>query len=576
MNNSQLHIFFKERLVELLHHKTLDSYRVRYNNAHTALKELLAILNGWRNRKVKNAKTVQLCIREVLTILKNDEILIYPHVSKNSVSEIISQFEKELNSDKHTDKIDLACSHLEYLISSILLANREKFLKNLMASIENILSNENEIEEPSFVSTLQNLDNLTSSFIRELLDSGYSKRGLFNIVRSYAKERHSIDTYRKFISNLEQNINRPHTVILSLFLHNSPNDLTISNFLSEINISEIPEKYRTEENIQKFMTPQKRRRFYVVKCKASDGDSAIKIAKTQLSEEMDTLHFHLSLLNLKLDPNAIVIRDRGESKDLIFLPVKFYLDGDFSQGLSSANTFRKRLSDIIKNTNVSEDVKERLKSSLRHLRIGNLDEEIEQRFINYWIALEYIFSSPKIEENTYNRLTTNLTTVLSINYVKRNLRYLEFKLREKNLLSSEERITSNNIDSLYSNTSDVLLKYRLKKFKARLFNHKENRKNYVKLHTTNLTQHLSRIYHLRNELIHEAAINQNIEDLTSNLRYYLMFIIDKIVSFMFIYMKKTTTSISIEDFFYEMEMRNKMIEEDWSFDSLMRDFPDDL
>lgn len=66
--------------------------------------------------------------------------------------------------------------------------------------------------------------------------------------------------------------------------------------------------------------------------------------------------------------------------------------------------------------------------------------------------------------------------------------------------------------------------------KANLHN-SESVKNYLKAHKTNLEQHLARIYRLRNELIHEAAIKQDIANVTSNLRSYLVFILNQLVSY---------------------------------------------
>ena len=58
---------------------------------------------------------------------------------------------------------------------------------------------------------------------------------------------------------------------------------------------------------------------------------------------------------------------------------------------------------------------------------------------------------------------------------------------------------------------------------------KDSIKTYLTRHKKNIEQHITRIYRLRNELIHEAAIKQDIANVTSNLRSYLIFILNQLI-----------------------------------------------
>ncbi|WP_219481153.1 hypothetical protein [Segatella buccae] len=60
----------------------------------------------------------------------------------------------------------------------------------------------------------------------------------------------------------------------------------------------------------------------------------------------------------------------------------------------------------------------------------------------------------------------------------------------------------------------------------------ENIKQYIKNHRNNLEFHITRIYRLRNELIHEAAIKQDMANVTSNLRFYLVFTLNQLIVFL--------------------------------------------
>ena len=61
--------------------------------------------------------------------------------------------------------------------------------------------------------------------------------------------------------------------------------------------------------------------------------------------------------------------------------------------------------------------------------------------------------------------------------------------------------------------------------------HKDKVKDYIVNHQTHLLQHISRIYRLRNELVHEAALKQDIENVASNLRFYLVFVLNQMVDY---------------------------------------------
>lgn len=71
MKKEDFQEFFKQRMAEIMHKDTLDSYRVRANNAHTILRELSYVLEGWLAGNVKRFETVGLCIDEAINLIEN-------------------------------------------------------------------------------------------------------------------------------------------------------------------------------------------------------------------------------------------------------------------------------------------------------------------------------------------------------------------------------------------------------------------------------------------------------------------------------------------------------------------------
>lgn len=576
MQYSELIPYFKDRLTELFHKDSLDSYRVRHHNTLSILKELRALVEEWQNKNIKRPETVQYCIEEVVGIISQDDVFDFSICSKTRFIEILKQFSNELKdvNSKKDKQPSLRSTHLIYLLNKYISQNNANYIVSLWNSIESILFNSGSFDEKDFMLKVGNLDILIVSLSREILNRGYSKWEAFMCTQRYASKDNSYEEFCAFRQKLQGSSLKNFRVILRLYIVGATNPV-FSDFHSEIQPDILNDYGRKTPIYLKFISPATNRRFYIVDSIVADAQSAIMEAKLKLFGELDAIHIGINKMRVAIDTQAIVIEKHTDKDDSISLrPTQFMLDGKFPQDVSISNKYCTLLRNIKINQAIDESVKIRIDGALRHLRIANADSEIEQRFINYWIALEFIFSSPLIEENTYYRLKTNLTNILSVCYVERNLEYLETILRTKGELSNEESINEHNIDSLINRQTSILMKFRLKKFKSRLFTHSDKRKEYIQNHRNNLEAHLSRIYHMRNVLIHEAGINQDIEGLTSNLKYYLIFLLNQMI----IYFSSLPSNsrcgskVSIDEFFYEYQMMMDNIAEDWDL-AKMRNVP---
>lgn len=575
MQYTELITYFKDRFTELFHKDSLDSYRVRYHNTLSILKELRNLIEGWQNKNIKRAETLQYCITEVISVINQDIVFDFSVCSKSRFMDILEQFSRELNdtNSKKDRQSSLNGTHLIYLLNKYISLNQPKYLNLLWAEIESFLFQPGDFPDTDLVPNLDRLDKVIVSLAREILNRGYSKSAVFFWSQKYLKDNNSPEAFNEFKQLLSASSLKEYTVILQLYILDAP-DSTFTDFHSEVQPSILNEFRRKDPVYLRFISKAQNRRFFIAKSKVTDAQSAIRYAKLKLFGELDAIHIGISQMNVSIFQKAIVIEHRSDDGDYVTMyPTQFVLDGTFPQNIAISNKYRVLLRNIRNNLTIDDSVKIRLDGALRHLRIANADNEIEQRFINYWIALEFIFSSPLIEENTYLRLKINLTNILSACYVARNLHNIESILRAKGLLGKDDMLDETNIDSVIKKTSGLLIKYRLMKFKARLFGYSDKRKNYLQNHRNNLEAHLSRIYHLRNELIHEAGINQDIEDLTSNLKYYLTFLLNQmIIYFSSLPNSGNRTNIKIDEFFYEYQMLIDNIKEDWSIDK-MREVP---
>lgn len=111
-----------------------------------------------------------------------------------------------------------------------------------------------------------------------------------------------------------------------------------------------------------------------------------------------------------------------------------------------------------------------------------------------------------------------------------------------------------------------MLRYKLRAMKSKLHD-KEKTKEYIKSHERNLKWHIARIYRVRNELIHEAALIQEIEGITSNLRYYLVFVLNQMI--VFFAKAGNNMTVSIDDFYNEYFMIKSKISKSYEIETLL-------
>lgn len=560
MKSTELQLYFKERIIELLHKDTLDSHRVRTHNVYSLIKELYELITYWKNFQIKQFETVQLCVDEVKDAIEFDTCLDYSFYSKNLFKADLDDFRK------YGEKEPAKTSKILMMLDKCISFNKEKYLPTLILKIEKILFYPNDIPDDQFIPEIKNLDLLVSSFCCELLHKGYSKVHLFVFFTKLIEKNSNNFNYifnclkAKFIVSTK----REFTIIFRLTIPQSILDLgSIPDIKTEIDEEyDIPEKYK------KFIKPAQSRCFYIHKCYASDTISAIKKSKEELASLLDILHLGMSKLSVEIPNTALVITTDGNNTTVYDRDTQFILDGSFSNDNSLSSRFKRDIDKIKNNEWISYSVKSRLESALRHLRVGDSSPELEQKFINYWIALEFIFSSSEAKESTFTRLKINLINILTSCYAKRNLLSLNETLISKREITSGTLYWERpDMEDFIDNIGSPLIRYRLKVMKANLFKDKEKTKSFISKHESNLLWHLARIYRLRNELIHEAAIKHDIENVTSNLRYYLVFLLNQLI----VYFENVQPgkSVTLENFFYDYESWKKRIMEEYNFNTIM-------
>lgn len=570
MYKEKLQNFFLKRMREIFHTGSLDSYRVKNNNVLTLLLECKEVLIDWNKASLNTFDTVDYSLKETISAIEFDDCFAYKSCSKKVL----------LNSLKFKDGEE--CRKISgkaiYYIDKVISENKDNYLKTIVDKITNKLFNEIYDDSKDIIIYFDELNERISALASHLLYLGYSKHFLYTSIQSIHihlengwKADYFKSKYNDFINSLlvqkciKRNVVFRFDKVKDKWFGSLPgfSDDVDPKFASD----EIKEKFGD------FFLPKQEVLFYSCEIEDSlDSISAIKKARAALSDILDSLHLCDNSTNLVIPNNAIVtyIDSKGDMRYDKKTGNK--LDGSYGK---ESIELMYEIENLMKNDMVEDETKERLRSALRHLRVGNYQSDVEQRFMNYWIALEFLFSSPKVK-SAFGRLIVAIVNIMTASYIKRNVVTLENILKKEKTLEEGVSLFDNGvIDNVTSNQTSELLKYRLRKIKPLIEGKSDKRKEYINNHKTRLTQHIARIYRLRNKLIHEAAIKYNIEDITSHLRYYLVFVVNQMILFLNTRPIIKDKKWGMDDMIYDYEMWLSHIEEEYNIE-VIRKVPLDL
>lgn len=552
--------FFVEKMLELVYHKTLDSHRVKLNNPKWSLLEVNLVLKDWNAKKIKNFdRTVKPVIHEALQLIKNDTTLLFSQVDK-------SYFLSLLN--KTTDKEYLQLFHA----SSLIIQSNKNYQGRIFDLIETEILRIKPIR-PFDIDELDKLSQLCDYLATELVNHGYSKGFLYSEISwlfDDATAKSFPDAY-SHLKSLSQRVQEDYRVVFRLKkTGGKARDIDLKTELV-LSKEQIRDYMAINAKSASFFNVQGVNVYYIgVNAKGWDYLSVIEKAKKELFTIMDLLHLGYPHNPFDFHKKCLVIGSRRRELTNI-QPVSYLPDGHYKNNQQFYETLYEIIDRLSSKKDIQKESLQKIVSAFRHLRLGRDADELEQRFINYWIGLEYIFSNYDINDNTITRLKEYFIHTHSTAYIKRNL--IEF-CQDIIRLKLNETIPDFDLNLRFLTTpsafdfiiasyteSHPLLSFRAKKYKEYVTDPNSVRKA-IQKHKDNLQWHLTRCYRIRNEIVHDAAIHLNIESITGNLKYYLTFILNGLIYYLDdapvdINMNGT---LSIEDYFLLQEIRYNSLE----------------
>ena len=560
-NSAQL--FFLERLIELLNRYTIDTYRSKAVNTHTIIYEVIRLLKDRLNGRLPNSKAIHYALDEAKLLIEKDNYLDYSPFSKKKILSVIGELHKKQASEDLEHSIVVLSNFADKINKNHLSCLYEKLLKKIQEYDEKGSFTEN-------FDYFNKLNRLSSEFVTELLNKGFSKRFLYRFLISKTKTK-SFENFMEILEGLTKMEAQEYMVIFKVEIPQkifSNIKFLKENIQIKDNFTDILDEKLFIENqhFKGFINQQMRNtKFLNIKVKSLDEFSALDEARKIVSENFDIIHLGYS--SDKIFPLEKVFIYSKNRNGKIFYSVRVYnyeLDGNFKDGNYLYERMFESIFSVLSANDVKNDSKQKLKSAIRYLRMGNESVELEHKFINYWIAIEYLFADISINNNKtqIGNIKTIFPKIHSNIYLKRLLKDFHDNIKR---LKLSDKITSFNEDYIKCFSSEnifneiiqkfqskyPLLAYRANYLKSILFSTKKEEKEsteigkLVRSHKKNMELHISRIYGIRNLIVHNAVLGSNIISITANLKYYLTFLIITIV----LSLEKNENLNSIEDIF---------------------------
>tara|TARA_R110001599_G_scaffold221395_4_gene419989 strand:+ start:3068 stop:4816 length:1749 start_codon:yes stop_codon:yes gene_type:complete len=561
--NNHLQGFLIQKLTELCYNRSLDSYRAKYLNPLQSIKELYELIHDWELNKIKDFRTLEMSKMELIQFLREEDQLVFESVSKKKLTIDLKGINKE------TKDFEL----IEYQLYTIQIENKE-YLKILIEKLDNELSDV-KMDSKELIMQMIRVDRLINYLITEAISLNFSKSYLYKLIQAifkYDTNKNFQYQYNQFkMVLLEYKQEKYSTIFKIKSTESQLRNIIVPEFLNEIDAKIIGPN--PKKQIVNYVKPMPGIRFIVFESRAIDYYQALKNAKSELSKLLDKIHIGYSNLKLQLNDTAVLINDSNKEKGDI-QPLYYQIDGYYKSNEEQFNTFLSYLSKIEKSEEIMYEVKDRITSALRHLRLGNEAIEIEKKFINYWIGLEFIFSNYHKNTSTFARLVQYFPIIHSVYYTKRNCLFFHETIKKTNLPDKIEGFGEDilyfsktiTFETIIEESKDIspLLRFRAQRLKSHLTNSSDKRKEYLKNHKDNVEIHLYRLYRLRNKIVHDAAMIDNLESLTGNLRYYLSFTLNKSIEYFVKCDSKPIASkkIGMDDFFVHHLMIWDSLEKD--------------
>lgn len=554
-------IFFIQAWHSLMHRNTLDSHRVRCMNSVNIIQELQRLI-CLREKNMKVDRDIQMVASEALEILKSDKIIEHFVIHTDRIYPLLDKFATKLKKkSKEVDQKDFQLA--SYYFKDFAADQEKNYLNLLFDELNNAICEDHEQES---------IFNLTNSFLSLMVDLGHSTTAMFSAVKNILCKQggESFESRFNHLRHLLMQGISEYKLTFKLRnfskFHHSMNQPGPINFLDDVDIS------TTDKSIQKFLSKKGLNVVFAqMKANGFDAEAAGINGKQQLDNILDLIRFEFEGNIIDVDDQFLAIREDNSFRKLFKLPSQI----PNPQRNVNNSDFRDFLEDVEYVTlqaPILEESRKKITSAFRFYRLGRDAVQHENKFINWWTALEYLVRTGD-EGSIISEVEEKITNILLLNYATKHLKSyipacvfcgvnfgpggiapVEFF---KRIQDAEKFGTI--MDNLHESP---LLRYSLVKFQKHTQTPTAIR-DFLKRHENHLRWHMNRLWRMRCDIVHSANYTINITLLSANLEYYLKTVLWMILKFL----RANPCIENIEELFMRTDSAVKRLKSDLKNDN---------
>jgi len=525
--NSPSQKLFIERWAELFNRYTIDIYRVRFHNSHTILRELLDLITTIESIELP-LKHLQWVAQEAGQIISRDPLI------KDNYNNYYPIIQTELNNQSNWNNKE-PISKIKYSIKHLVNDLSQNYIEYLINELNNSITYGN-LEKTYKLTGLLATESMSNDFNQFYLYSQYHL--FFNV--SYSDFGDCFKTFKDLINKPSED----YLVILRI-------DASLNeDFPSKIFDVEIVKNqnplYDTADE-KTYLSGGHYIWYAKININAKDHYIAAIKAAQKLENALDVVNYGFPLQSFSLNPEALVYKLPANPPKLA--RTNLNIPGFYKSNTDWFERISENIRSIYEDGRINDSTKDKIRSSMRYIRQGRAAINPEEQFLNFWIAFEFLMRTEGYR-NILESIRQFAPKIMSLYYPRKllrdfieNLNRLKIKYSDnvRRVLDIDRQFDKKEIGLLYILRNESLknelyqcidrseiLKYRLNEL-AISFNTSHNIFNLVNCNKTIIEWHLARIYRLRNRIVHGAAHNLIIDQLSANLFSYLLEILNEAI-----------------------------------------------
>lgn len=516
--------FFVGLWFSAVHHEALDSHRVRSMGILSIGEELLSLLTKRFARD--NQKDVPLVAGEMLDLLERDPSAIRHF--KSHVEALKPLLGSIRTSSKDQDELYLLAS---YYVKAFLADLQHRYKPLVLEALEQALFTTHDKAD---------VYRYTHTLLTLLMREGHNQEGLFSLIRDIFISNKSEEprSFKENFALLKRLINKDsadyHVV---LRLQGDMPDVFLNYSVPGIRFCRAVEEPPPLAKDPRYGVEEPRKVLAVLTVQARDDRSAGAKAQEVVGIHLDLLNFALNK-TLSITSQFVAIRNEDNNLGRYSLPPRVP-NPNFEVAFNKFDAFMNNLIAVQNRSDLDEESRKRLRSALRFYRTGREADQTENKFLNWWLALEYLVGRDK--DSIITGIEKKLSAVLLLGYISKYLDSYREALRvagvTPGVTAQLTRYTGFNdvsatelFDTLRDPADAAALisacadyphfAFQLEWFHAQVKS-QENLVDFLQRHRERVKCHIHRVYRVRNDIVHSAGHTLSTTMLCANLEYYL-------------------------------------------------------